>query len=60
MNTRFAMNRAAMPNNLIGDDYSAAVEMMDSDDALRCLESGLLHWYVKLSFIVVLRVSTVC
>ena len=35
MNTRFAMNRVALPNDLIGDDYSATVEMMDSEDTLQ-------------------------
>lgn len=44
-------------NDLIGDDYWAAVEMMDPEDALR---SGLLHWYTKLSFIDVLHVSGIC
>ena len=29
------MNRVALLNDLIGDDYSVAVEMMDSDDVLR-------------------------
>ena len=33
--TCWAMNRVALRNDLIGDDYSAVVEMMDSDDALR-------------------------
>ena len=35
--TRFAENRMALRNDLIGDDYSVAVEMMDSDDGLRGL-----------------------
>ena len=33
--TRCAENRVALNNNLIGDNYSAAVETMDFDDALR-------------------------
>ena len=33
--TRCATNRVALLNDLIGDDYSVAVEMMDSDDVLR-------------------------
>ena len=32
--TRFAENRMALRNDLIGDDYLVAVEMMDSDDGL--------------------------
>ena len=35
MITRCAMNRVALLNDLIGDDYSVAVGIMDSDDALR-------------------------
>ena len=35
--TCFAENRMALHNDLIGDDYSVAVEMMDSDDGLRGL-----------------------
>ena len=34
---RVAKNRVAVRNDLIGDDYSVAVEMMDSDDGLRGL-----------------------
>ena len=33
--THCAVNRMSLRNAWIGDDYSAAVEMMDSDDALR-------------------------
>ena len=32
--TRCAVNRVALRNDLIGDDYSAAVEMIDPDGAL--------------------------
>ena len=35
--TRWAMNRVGLLNDLICDDYSAAAEMMDSEDALRGL-----------------------
>ena len=35
--TRCAVNRVALRNDLIGDDYSAVVEMMDPDDALEGL-----------------------
>ena len=34
-NTRCAMNRVALLNDWIGNDYSVAVEIMDSDDVLR-------------------------
>ena len=51
------MNRVVLCNDLIGDDYSSVVEMMNSDGALR---GGLLLWDVKLSFIGILRVSDVC
>ena len=33
--TCYSMNRVDLRNDLIGDDYSAAVEMMDSDDVPR-------------------------
>ena len=35
--TRCAVNRVALRNDLIGDNYSAAVEMIDPDGALRGL-----------------------
>ena len=33
--TSCAVNRVALHNDLIGDDYSGAVETLDFDDALR-------------------------
>ena len=53
------MNRVALHNDLIGDDYSAAVEMMDSDDALRGRRSGSLKAKVKRSVMDILRASGV-
>ena len=49
----------ALRNDLIGDGYSTAVEMMDSEDALRGRRSGLLDWFIILSFVDVLQVSGV-
>ena len=58
--TRCVVNRVALRNDLIGDDYWVAVEMMDPDDALRGPQSVWLHWYMKLCFIDVFQVSAIC
>ena len=50
----------ALRNDLIDDDYLAAVEMIDFDDALRGRRGWWLHRYMKMSFVDVLRVSGVC
>ena len=50
------MNRVVLRDALSGNGYWAAVEMMDSDDALRGLRSVWLHWYMKPSIIDVLHV----
>ena len=57
--TRCAVNRVVLRDDLSGDGYWAAVEMMDSDDALGGLRSVWLHWYMKPSIIDVLHVSGV-
>ena len=41
----FAMNRMALWKGLIGDDYLAAVEMMNPDDACEAV-AELVHYNV--------------